>query len=536
MRFAKLAGRSAAAAVLAASILGLSACSSTEGAVDTDKSVSWAIAGNNLDGGHMDPHRSQLDASAMLGRLVLDSLTYMGEDGKLQPWLAKSWETSTDGKKVTFKLREDVKFTDGEKFNAAAVKVNFEHIMDPATESAAASDMLGGDAFVGVNVVDEYTAEVEFSRPFAPFLTFSSNSNLGFYSPKALATAADKLAAADPVAYVGTGPWKLKEYVAGSAIKYERNADYNWYPEGFKPQENSAKALEVALVPDNALRIARVNNGEAQVASELSPVAVEGTNLATHAKPSPGMPYSLYVNTKQGATADKAVRQALALSINREAIVNAVFADFYKAAGAVFSAGTPLTTVGNSKPEFDLDKAKKLLDEAGWVLPAGKTVREKDGKPLTLSYASWTPRPDDKQAVTDLLVDQWRAAGIEVKNELLEPGDYNERYGAGDFNLTDWAYASLDPDILRNHLHSEGFQNASHVADKEIDAKLEAAAASSDAQERTKLYDELATWVAAEAVIIPIYSGAPISVSSEALNGLVYDANGWPVFLSVAVK
>ncbi|MBB4070850.1 ABC transporter substrate-binding protein [Canibacter oris] len=538
MGFAKKTRKAVIAATAAAALFGLTACQAAgdNAMVNTAAPVTWAIAGNNLDGGHMDPHRSQLDASAMLGRLVLDSLTYLDESGTLQPWLATSWETSADGKKVTFKLREDVTFTDGEKFNAAAVKANFEHIMAAETESAAANDMLGGDAFVGVNVIDEYTAEVEFNRPFAPFLTFSANSNLGFYSPRALATSADKLPAADPAAYIGTGPWKLVEYVAGSSIKYERNEAYTWYPEGFKPLEQNAKTLEVALVAEDNLRVARVSNGEALLASELSPVAVENSNLSVHKTPAPGMPYSLYVNTTQFGSDDKAVRKALALSVDREAIVDAVFGGSYDAAGAVFSPSTPLTTVGDTAVQHDVTAAAKLLDEAGWKLPEGKEIREKDGKPLTLSYISWTPRSEDKQAVTDLLVDQWRAVGIEVKNELLEPGDYNERYGAGTFNLTDWAYGSTDPDILRNHLHSEGFQNASFVKNSEIDAKLEAAAASSDDAERTKLYDELAAWVQTETPIIPVYTPAAISVSSDKLVGLHYDANGWPLLLSVAVK
>lgn len=120
----------------------------------------------------------------MVQRAVLDSLVFQKPDGSFVPWLAKKWEVSEDGTAYTFHLRDDVTFTDGEKFDAAAVKANFDRIADPATKSAQAASMLGGELYKGTEVVDPTTVKVTFAQPYAPFLQAASTAQLGFYAPR----------------------------------------------------------------------------------------------------------------------------------------------------------------------------------------------------------------------------------------------------------------------------------------------------------------------------------------------------------------
>src|SRR5690606_30239214 len=119
---------------------------------------------------------------------------------------------SDDSTTYTFELRDDVTFHDGEPFNAEAVKVNFDRIVAPETASAQAASMLGADFYDATTVVDEYTVEVKFTQPYAPFLQAASTAHLGFYSPAVLETAADQLKAGGPGINVGTGPFELTEY------------------------------------------------------------------------------------------------------------------------------------------------------------------------------------------------------------------------------------------------------------------------------------------------------------------------------------
>ncbi|MBT1035678.1 ABC transporter substrate-binding protein [Canibacter sp. lx-45] len=533
----KRSAKTAATILTASALLLMAGCANTaeQNSADTvqDGTVKWVITGANLDNGHMDPHRSQLDSSFMIGRLVLDSLTFLNNKGELKPWLAKSWEVSEDGKKVTFKLRDDVKFHDGEPFNAEAVKANFEHIVALETESAAAKDLLGGSSFKGVNVMSEYLAEVEFEQPFVPFLNNTSSSGLGMYSPKALRENADKLATGGPGISVGSGPWKMTELVAGSGVSYERNSDYKWYPEGVTGIADSAAKLELGFVADDSLLTVRVENNEAQIASQVKPLAAAQSKETVHAQDVPGLPYSVYLNTNRDGIKETKVRQALNYSVDKAAATKAVYGDLVAPADSVLTPATPFVDV-KTKASFDVKKAEKLLDEAGWVRDTPDAVRKKDGKELKLSWVSWTPRSDETQAFADLVIDNWRKIGVAVTNEVVEPGEYLKRYTAGDMDLTDWSFMAVDPDALRNHLHSKGFQNASHISDPELDKKLEAAAAANTAAARTKLYSEIVKWANEEAVIIPLHQISYITINNKHVKGLEFDGYGRPLFFNVA--
>ena len=530
-------------ALPAALALGLSACASGTAApragsaeVVPGGTIHWAIRGANLDEGHMDPHQSQLDVSAMVARATLDSLTFLGQDGELQPWLATEWTVSSDLRSVEFSLRDDVFFHDGTPFTAAAVKANFDHIMADETESTSANELLGGDRYAGTEVLDETTVRVSFTEPFAPFLKNTSSALLGMYSPATLKAHADQLAVGGPGITVGSGPWVMTDIVAGTSITYTRNADYAWAPEGLDAPETAAAQLRVSLVPENALRAEQLVADEVQVASELSPLSLDA--LAEFREDqifvydTPGIPYSLYLNESEGPLADQAVRQALLFGADLESAVDTVYNGTFSAATGVLSPTTPGVTAGivDDQVGFDPERAERLLDAAGWVRPADGEIREKDGEPLELSWISWTPRDEDKQALSDLLVDSWRAVGISVTNEVIEPGEYNERYGSGAYDLTDWAFASLDPDILRNHLATDGFQNASRMSDPDIDELLSQGVSTLEADDRTSIYDRLVEWNAEHVAILPVYNPAVISATGDRIRGVVFDANGWPLF------
>lgn len=206
-------GRLLTAAV--AGLLLLTACSS--GGHGTGKSV----GGKPVQGGTLtaavdtepvswDIHASTQDITAEIQRRVFDSLVSQGSAGKFHPWLATTWEVSDDYRSYTFHLRKDVTFSDGTRYDASAVKANFDHIVAKSTKSLYAISLL--DPYTGTRVVDTYTAKVTFSKPFAPFLKAAATTYLGFYSPKALKADAGQLAAGG-AADVGSGP-----FVPGSRI------------------------------------------------------------------------------------------------------------------------------------------------------------------------------------------------------------------------------------------------------------------------------------------------------------------------------
>ncbi|WP_040165379.1 ABC transporter substrate-binding protein [Microbacterium gorillae] len=536
-RFARLL---TAAAIAAASALTLSACAGASSAESengsADAKLVWAIEGANLEAGHMDPQTSQLDVSGMVQRVVLDSLVFQNADGTFSPWLAKKWTASDDAKSYTFTLRDDVTFTDGEPFNAAAVKANFDRIIDPKTGSAQAASMLGGEDYAGTTVVDEYTVRVDFAQPYAPFLQAASTANLGFYAPKVLAAHSDELKAGGPDLNVGTGPFVLTDYTPGHEIVYTRNDDYAWGPQGQKAPK--LKTLRVEIVPEPSVRAGMVNSGEAQLASQLPPSSVSELNkdLTVDVKDYPGLPYSLYLNEKHGVFADEKVRQAFQLGIDLDPAVDSIFYGQFARAWSILGPTTPdydksLKGTG----AFDPDAANALLDEAGWTGRDTDGYRTKGGERLSATWIAWTPVPDDRTALANAIQSDLKKIGFEVKREVLEPAAYNEKYGPKNFDLTDWGFSGVDPDLLRSHLATDGFQNASQVSDPQVDAWVSQGKESTDPAKRTEAYTALQQWNAKHVAIVPLYVPGLITARDSAVHGLSYDLYGRPLFYDVSL-
>jgi len=497
------------AAIAAATALVLSACAAPASEGDSDGEVVWSIEGANLSASHMDPQTSQLDVSGMVQRAVLDSLVFQEADGTFVPWLAKDWEISDDGTEYTFLLRDDVTFTDGEPFDAAAVKANFDRIVDPDTASKQAAGMLGADFYKGTEVIDDHTVKVVFTQPYAPFLQAASTPQLGFYSPAVLEKSADKLKAGGPDINVGTGPFVLTEYTPDQEIVYTRNDDYAWGPHGEKAPK--FETLRVEIQPEASVRTGVVTSGESDLASNIPPNLAKdlGDGITVDSIEYPGLPYSLYLNEKYGVFADEKVRQAFARGIDIDAAVEEIYFGQFPRAWSILGSTTPGydAALEGSWP-FDQDAANALLDEAGWT---------------------------DRAALGNAIQSDLKGIGFEVVREVLEPGAYNAQYEPKTFDLTDWGFSGVDPDLLRAHLHTDGFQNASQVSDPEMDALLEKAFASSDQEERDALYTQVQQWNAEHTAIVPLYSPSAITAVGERVDGLQYDLYGRPLFYDVTV-
>lgn len=500
----------------------------------------YAITGANLTNGKMDPHSSQLDVTAYVMRNVLDSLVYRAADGTISPWLASDWTISDDARTYTFDLRDDVEFSDGTPLDAEAVKVNIEHVLDPDTASAQAASMLSGENFAGVEVVDDDTVEFTLVEPYAPLLGNLSSAFLGIYSPTVITEHAADLAAGGPEVTVGSGPFILSELVPEQQLTFTRNDAYQWGPEASGLTGPAVlDELDVRIVPEDSQRVGALGSGEADVVGNLTPSSMTGlpADAVVHAVESPGMPFSIFLNETNGALADPAVREAFARGIDIDTAVDLVFDGQYDRAWSILSPTTPDAydaSLEGAWP-YDAGLAASLLENAGWVDDDGDGIRERNGEPLTLQWYTWTPIADQNRQLGEMFIADAKKIGIDVERHIVEPAEYNEHYAAGTFDLTDWAFAYSDGDILRNHLASTGFQNASHVDEPEIDAMLADAAASTDPAVRRDLYVQLQQWNAEHHAIVPIYLPQFITVSSPEVQGVQYDLFGWPLFAGASV-
>jgi peptide/nickel transport system substrate-binding protein len=137
----------------------------------------------------LDPEASPSASTFQIISDVTESLLYQGLDGKILPWLATDYTVSPDGKSFTFHLRKDVKFFDGTPFDAAAVKWNFDRVVNPNYKPGGSA--LGIVGYVGSTVIDDSTVRIDFKDPYAPFLANSAGGTLAMVSPKTQATGTD---------------------------------------------------------------------------------------------------------------------------------------------------------------------------------------------------------------------------------------------------------------------------------------------------------------------------------------------------------
>jgi peptide/nickel transport system substrate-binding protein len=487
------------------------------------------VYGLTLAPSSIDPH---VGASSELGiplTSVYDPLVWLAPDGEFVPGLAERWEVSGDGTSYTFYLRRDVTFHDGTPFNADAVCVNIDRIADPETRSAKARSLLG--PFERCEVLDQYTVRILFSGPYAPFLDAASQVYLAMASPAALAQWGDDY----QFHQVGTGPFTFREYIPKDRITLQRNPDYRWPPTFFAHQgPPQLDEIEFRFFVDAATRSPALESGQVQVMGEIPPVDAARLNadpdfrLVTVSVP--GLPLQFYLNTTTAPTNDIRVRQALLYAVDRQAIVDIVFLGFSPPAYGPLTRPTWAYTASvESTYPHDLDRARSLLEEAGWTDDDGDGIREREGQRLVLQtiLTSWGFVPE----VGQVLEQQFGAAGIELDMQVIAAYPTLVQTAAdGEYHLIPFTLSSNDPHILRSVFHSSnvaGGFNWSKVQDPELDRLLDLGMQVTDRTERAAIYAKAQERIMEQALIIPIRDYVNLDGASAAVEGLRFSAQGW---------
>jgi peptide/nickel transport system substrate-binding protein len=479
-----------------------------------------------------DPQISAADATSALVRTVVDSLVAQTPDGELVPWLAKSWTVNDELTEFTFELETGITFSDGTPFNAEAVKYNFDRIANPETGSQFAISLLG--PYGGTQVVDEDTVVVGFTEPFSPFLQAASQANLGILSPTATA-------ASDPCSpIVGSGPYVISEVNPAESVILSRNEAYTSFsPLSLHEGVPYLDEIEFRFIPDDAVRTGSLESGQVDAASGIPPNDVQGltdAGFTLSTADRPGAPYSIYINSARAPWDDVRTRQALQKSVDVSAIVDALYLGYYQRAWSPLSQ--PTVSFDESLVDSwnqDIDGANALLDEAGWTWNGD--YREKEGQRLTAHFLFISTGREQRELVAQLVQEQAKQVGIDVQIESPGIAEYLERLQNGDYDLGEYSFVRASPDILRSIFSSDNIpspervaQNYAHVANPDIDALLGAAMETLDVEAQNDAYAEVQRWTIENAVVIPIYVQAELTVSSEAVSGITFDANGFPIF------
>jgi peptide/nickel transport system substrate-binding protein len=430
-------------------------------------------------------------ARTYVGRIVFsslcDKLFDITPELKVVPQLATEYKWGTDNKSLTLKLRQGVKFHDGEKLDAAAVKYSLErHLKMPGSTRKGEIS-----AITAVDIVDPSTVKLELSAPFSPLLAQLTDRAGMIVSPKAAEAAGDKFGN-NPVC---AGPYKFVERVAQDRIVVEKFADY-WD----KANVHIDKII-YQPIQDSTVRLANLRSGqldfiERALATDVASVK-QDKNLKFASIASLGY-QGITINLANGEMAknplgqDARVRQALELSLDRDAINEVVFNGEFVAGNQAVPPGTPYYVESVPIPKRDVAKAKELLKEAGQPSP---------------SFTLMVPNNPETQRVAEVIQSMAKEAGFDIKLQVTEFAAALKLAEEGKMQAFDVGWSGrTDPDgNLYNFIACKGPLNDGKYCNDTVDKALNGARTSEATADRLKQYEVMAKQTAKDLPIIYIY-------------------------------
>lgn len=400
--------------------------------------ATFVIATSTIGAPSYDPIKAPMLNTS--NYLIYDRLVVQDEKGEFHPHLAESWEAAPDGMGWTFQLRQDVKFHNGDLFNAQTV-ADWISLFE-GTDNAY---LVG--AIEKVEVPDEFTVKLVMKQPDSNLLFNLSSAFMGIPNPKAVNELGDDYGV---TAAVGTGPFKLQSFAVGQETVLVRNDEYSW---GSPLSANKGPAhiatLTMREISEQSTAFLELKTGGVdllyEVPTDFLPQIEAEPTLEIINLPGLVVMY-MPINTSVEPFTDIRVRQAAALAVNQKEIVDSI----YNGVGA--EANTFLIdALAESKIDpqyrisYDPAKAAALLDEAGWIM-GEDGVRQKDGKPLAVKL--WTQGETEFKRVSEAIQAQLKAVGISAEITVYDASTIRDLYKKNEHQLAVRSYLWANADIL----------------------------------------------------------------------------------------
>jgi nickel transport system substrate-binding protein len=477
------------------------------------------------DVGEMNPHvynPSQLFAQSM----VYEPLVSYGTGGELKPNLAESWEISTDGKVYTFHLRQDVKFSDGTSFNADIVKKNFDTVLNHMELHSWLGFL---SKIANTEVINEYTFKMTLTQPYYPTI-----QELAVVRPVRILGEAGFPADGDTSKgveeAVGTGPWILEEYKQDEYAIFTRNENY-W---GELPK---VEKIKVKVIPDAETRVLAFEKGELDLIYGEGVISLdafkqlESTGEYETTISDPVATRQLVMNTTSEQLSDERVRQALHYGFNKEVMVKGITSGLEESADFILPTNLPYTSDNKVESiDSDVEKAEAFLDEAGWILPKGKSVREKDGKQLEIEMM-YDSAESIQKAMAETLQSEWAAIGVKLNIIGVELAVQVQRFKDNKFDINFFSNygAPYDPHTFINIVAKEGFgfneAITAYPNKVEILKQIALIPQTTDEVERQQLYTSVLTSLQDQGAILPISYIKKTAIYQKDVTNFNFSAN-----------
>ena len=431
------------------------------------------------------------------------------ENGEFKAGLAETWDISDDGLTYTFHLKEGVKFSDGADLNAEAVKTSLEAAFSNLGAYIASFGKIG-TLTESIEVVDEHTVAIHLTTPYYGVLNDLAMCNpMGIVSPNAfnedLTTKEELLTQT-----MGTGPYMYAGDGDGTSYTFVRNPNY-W---GEQPDVDE---FTVKVIADPDAAILALRNGEVDLLAGTSRLSFAGytelssaDGIGTVLDDSISNSRFIGFNTQEAPFNDAAVRQAVAYAIDKETISDSVFSGLETASEQLLDTSLPYCDVEATTYSYNADKAKELLESAGWVDSDGDGIREKDGAKLsvTLDYITNQGTMDDAALV---IAQELGEVGFEVTPRGSDNMTWFTQVSTDfDFSLHTTYGGYYDPFLTMTNMNPEmmsdpilwqvalTMENGTDTI-KELDS-------TADLDRVQEIYSEVLTFAADQAVLVPFTS------------------------------
>ena len=468
------------------------------------------------DASYLNPILASDSASGDINGYVYNGLVKYDKNLKLVGELAESWDISEDGLVITFHLRKNVNWHDGESFTSKDVKFTYEKLINPNTKTPYASDYLIIDR---LEIVDPYTVKIIYKEPFSPGL---ESWGMGII-PQHIFEKGDFNNHPANRHPIGTGPYRFVEWKTDERIVLEANGDYF---EG-RPYINR---IIYRIVPDQAVQFLELRKGTIDTMGltpdQFQKEAVSKEFLDKFNKfryPSFGYTYFGY-NLKNPLFKDKRVRRAITYAINRQEIIDGVLLGL----GQISTGPFPPTSWAYNKTisvyEHNPEKAKKLLYNCGWQDRDGDGILDKDGRPF--SFTLMTNQGNKmRQLCATIIQSNLKQVGIQVKIRILEWASFIHQYidkKNFDAVILGWSL-SRDPDqysIWHSSQIKEGQYNFVSYSNPEVDRLLVEGRRTFDMEKRKEIYHKIHAILAKEQPYTFLYVADALPVVHKRFHGI----------------
>lgn len=472
---------------------------------------------------------------------ITDKLTWQNpETLAIEPWIAESWSSNDEKTEYTFKLRPGVTFSDGTPLDANAVAKNFDtYGLGNKALRLPVSEVINN--YDRSEVIDPLTVKFYFKKPSPGFLQGTATIGSGLVSLSTLARSFEALGDARNI--IGSGPFTVKDEKPGRELTLVARKDYQWGPKNLAQQgPANLDGITYIVTPEDSVRIGALLAGQAgfirQVqAYDEKQATDQGFNI--YAAPTRGVNDSLSFRPDNPLVADLRVRQALLHATNAKQVVETLFSPNYPQASSVIARTAAGYVDLSDKLAFDQQKAKQLLDEAGWT-PGADGIRQKAGQRLALTVYESLPQPQNKE-VLQLVAQQWRQVGVALS---VKAGDAGSRVLDNldplKTPLTVSEVGRADPDVVksmffpanRDALLQQGGSSdkVKTFRDDKLNALLTAISAEVDAQKRLQLTGNAQRYLLDNAYVIPIFEEPQVFAGAPWVKGVRFEAVGRPSF------